>query len=74
VRGEGVKCGNGDGAGDVGDDGQEVLSEETAVQGVGTVLDEVVGLQAVRALDDDVGKGGIGGDGVKLEYEGGGEG
>jgi hypothetical protein len=44
MGGTGVECGNVYGVSGCGNDVQEVLREETPMQGVGAVLDEVSGL------------------------------
>lgn len=49
------------------------MSEDLTMQGVGTVIDEVAGLQAVGAQDGDTRKVGIGRIWLDLEREGGGE-
>jgi hypothetical protein len=64
-----IEGGDGDGIGSIGDDGLEVLEQETAVQSIGAVLDEVAGRQLVGTQDTDVRK--VGGVRLYLKDEGG---
>ena len=50
----GVKGGNGDGVGGSGDDVEEMLEEEATMQRVGTILDQVSGLQSVGSVESNI--------------------
>lgn len=54
-----VECGDGEVAGTFGYDTADVISEETTVQGVGTVVEEILALEVVFAEHGDVGHAGI---------------
>jgi hypothetical protein len=67
----GIQGGDWDGISGIGDNGLKVLEEETTMESVGTLLDEVAGRQLVGTLDTDASKAGMGDERIYVENEGG---
>ncbi len=62
------------GFGGIGDDGKDTLGKQVAMEGIGAMGEELVGLEDMMTLDGHVGEIGIGGEGLDAERERGGEG